>query len=265
MDTVDFAARVEARDVRLFDAIASESSRQDRESLLLIQSTVRASGPYVYLEIGSHLGGSVQPHYGDSLCTRINSIDPRPAIQPDERGRSYEYSDNSSARMLANLHSAFPSIDAHKVQVFDCDVRAIDPSAIDERPRLCFIDGEHTNAAVLRDFNFCLEVCEIDAVIAFHDAGIVFRGIREIKRELAARSIQFEGLMLGGCVYAILLRGAIETYGPRLRPFRRNEAIYFSQASVSLQKSRLFHRWPALGKLASGVKRTTLKLAGRSP
>ena len=61
-----FDARVAALDLSLFDAIPSQSSAWDRRSLLACQAAIRQRiGRYVYLEIGSHLGGSLQTHVLD--------------------------------------------------------------------------------------------------------------------------------------------------------------------------------------------------------
>ena len=59
-------------------------------------------------EIGSHLGGSIQPYLLNSASLRIYSIDPRPPSQPDERERDWyamSYPENSIELMLGNLES----------------------------------------------------------------------------------------------------------------------------------------------------------------
>ena len=55
--------RIQSLDVSLFDSILSETSPEDKHSLLLVQKCLRHRGEYVYLEIGSHLGGSIQTHF----------------------------------------------------------------------------------------------------------------------------------------------------------------------------------------------------------
>ena len=110
--------RIQLMDVSLFDGIASETSVEDRRSLLLIQKSLRDLGEYVYLEIGSHLGGSIQAHFADPKCKLIYSIDKRPLSQPDERGIRYPYPENSTHRMITNLHSAFPAVPNHESEDF---------------------------------------------------------------------------------------------------------------------------------------------------
>src|SRR5690606_30491605 len=100
----NFDNSIAALDLSLFSAIESQSTAEDKASLLACQLAVRSLVPgYRYLEIGSHLGGSIQPHLRDPLCSAIVSIDKRPQKQPDERGFDYTYLNNSTERMLENL------------------------------------------------------------------------------------------------------------------------------------------------------------------
>src|SRR4051812_19378672 len=96
-------------DLKLFEKISSQSSENDKQSLLACQLAVRdLERNYKYLEIGSYLGGSIQPHLLDERCGRIYSIDKRPLVQPDERGVDYTYLNNSTERMLENLKRVAP-------------------------------------------------------------------------------------------------------------------------------------------------------------
>jgi predicted O-methyltransferase YrrM len=230
-----------SRDAAVFDAIPSETTPSDRESLLLLRDCARSRGPYVYLEIGSYLGGTLQPFYADDRCRLIYSIDERPDFVPDERGRFFYHYDrqvNSTATMLANLAKAFPAAEPSRVRTFDCDASEVDRHLIAERPHVCFIDAEHTNDAVFEDFQFCLEVCHPDAVVAFHDAGIVFGGIRRIKEHLADRAVHFRGFKLGGSVYAILLNEAVGRHADELGRQAIDEDSYFREAERELVKAR---------------------------
>ena len=240
MTTLD--ERISSLDTTLFAAIPSQTTEDDRRSLLLLQDCVRDRSKYVYLEIGSHLGGTIQPYFVDPICKLIYSIDKRPELQPDERGKLYRYNNNSTERMLSNLSQAFPSIAEKKIINFDSDARELEPSKIIEKPNLCFIDGEHTNRAVISDFMFCLQVCHPDAIIAFHDVGFIFKGIKIIKKYLAKNSIQFQGFKLGGSVYAILLNEAISAYADKLDTLSINEREYFRNASKKLWKIRWKNR-----------------------
>ena len=238
-----YTNRIQSLDLGLFDAISSQTTNDDRGSLLLLQRCIRDSGPYVYLEIGSHLGGSIQPYYIDPLCKLIYSIDKRPLVQPDQRGKYYEYPENSSARMMKNLKQAYSEINPGKVRIFDCDASEIEPSMITDKPAICFIDGEHTDLAVYSDFQFCLNVCHADGIIAFHDTQFIFRGIKKIKNQLTNKKIRFKGILLGGSVYAILLNKAIAAFSNCLKPFCQNEFKFFKKAQRYMFKTRLRNKF----------------------
>jgi hypothetical protein len=172
-------ARVHRLDVGLLDAIESQTSTADRRSLLALHGTMLTMlGTFRYLEIGSHLGGSLRALVAEPGCTHITSIDPRPLVQPDERpeiGYRWEYADNSTERMLALL-GAVPGADLGKVTTIELSTEDIDPGSLPHRPDLCFIDGEHTNRAALRDAGFCLAAVGDRGVIAFHDAWVTSAG-----------------------------------------------------------------------------------------
>jgi hypothetical protein len=255
----DASDRIAALDLRLFESIASQSSPNDRKALLLLQNCARSGGKYAYLEIGSFLGGSIQPHYVDPLCHKIYSIDKRPASVPDERGKSYAYEDNSAEKMRSNLRAAFGPAGEEKLEVFDADASDLDVALFVERPVLCFIDGEHTNSAARKDFDFCHKVVRDDGMIAFHDTLIVYAGILKIKSELKAAGVRFEGLMLPGSVYVILLNDAVDRCGPLLKPHAQNEKTYFRHSRSFLWQTRLQHRSPAAYRLLMLVK----KMLGR--
>src|SRR5262249_59221053 len=147
----DFDRAIASLDVSLFQ-IESQTSIEDRRSLLAIQNAVRSwKRDYVYLECGSHLGGSLLPPLLDPHCSRVYSVDKRPLAQPDERGVKWEYADNSSQRMIANLLRFVGANCLQKLQVFDVDAGELAAGQIQEKPDLVLIDAEHTNSAVFSD------------------------------------------------------------------------------------------------------------------
>ena len=231
--------KVRSLNADLFAAIPSQTSDDDKRMLLLLQDCVRSRGEYIYLEIGSHLGGTIQPHFVDPACQLVYSIDKRPEFQPDERGKLYFYENNSTGRMLSNLFHAFPSINKSKIVNFDNDSTDVDPTEISKQPTLCFIDGEHTNKAVLNDFKFCLQVSHTNAMIAFHDTFLIFQGIETIKNYLFSNSIRYRGFMLAGSVYVILLNEAINNYADKIEPFSMSESEYFRKSKNNLRKIRM--------------------------
>jgi len=199
----NFDQAIASLDLKLFEKIPSQSTDNDKRSFLAVQLAVRnLRSPYNYLEIGSYLGGSIQPHLVDDRCSRIYSIDRRPLQQPDARGFDYTYLNNSTERMLEQLRTvAADKID--KITTIDGDSRTLAPSRVDEKVDLCFIDGEHTDEAVLSDFKFCLEVLRPDGCIAFHDAQITYNGLADCISYLEKRGIKFRAYSLPSIVFVI--------------------------------------------------------------
>lgn len=190
-------------DLKLFEKIPSQSTDEDKQSFLAIQLAVRELfDGYKYLEIGSYLGGSIQPHLLDEKCAKIYSIDKRPPQQPDERGIDYVYQNNSTARMLEHLKKVAED-KLYKLETIDGDTRQMQSYRIEEKIQFCFIDGEHTDEAVVSDFNFCLDVLDENGIIAFHDAQITYNGIAECVRSLEESGRKFRAYSLPHIVFVI--------------------------------------------------------------
>ena len=199
----DFERAIADLDLDLFSKIDSQSTQHDKQSFLAIQSAVRKLRPgYKYLEIGSYLGGSIQPHLLDDSCSRIYSIDKRPEKQPDARGFDYTYLNNSTERMLEKLRAVAPE-KMDKLVTIDGDSRSITTAEIKEKIDLCFIDGEHTDEAVISDFKFCLEVLNESGCIAFHDAQITYNGIASCIGYLEQNGTDFRAYCLPSIVFVI--------------------------------------------------------------
>jgi len=174
----DFETRLKASDPTLFSYVVSQSTDGDKRSLLGLQRTLREAHRekgYVYLEIGSYLGGSLQPYLPDPLCRKIISIDPRPPALPDIRG-TLSYVENTTENMLRQL-GRVPGADLGKIVTLEEGTETLNPASILPRPDFCFVDGEHTYAAVLRDSQFCQAVLQGSGWIAYHDANIVYDGL----------------------------------------------------------------------------------------
>ena len=154
-----FDDRLGALDVTLFESIYSETTSEDKRSLLALQVACRREvESFNWLEIGSHLGARFR-----RLCAthgaHISSIDPRPTEQlPDERQRQTSYPDNSTNE-CSNCSRAFPGQDSAS-----CGPTrpARKPSTRHLRPasRL-LVDGEHTDEACERDADFCRRALRI--------------------------------------------------------------------------------------------------------
>lgn len=201
--TTKFEELMNGLDIKLFEKIASQTTDNDKRSLLACQRAVRELRPaYTYLEIGSHLGGSLQPYLLDEQCSLIYSIDKRPPAQPDERGMNYEYRNNSTQRMLDNLRAiSEPALS--KIVCIDADAREIDEKRIEHPPQLCFIDGEHTDPAAFSDFMFCHKVLDQNGLLVFHDAQVVYNGLARIIDYLNERQVRFHAYHLPDTVFVI--------------------------------------------------------------
>lgn len=199
----NFTRLINNLDLKLFEKIESQSNDNDKQSFLACQSAVRSlTTAYNYLEIGSYLGGSIQPYLLDDKCGVIYSIDKRPAVQPDERGIDYIYLNNSTERMLEHLRSVAPT---DKIKTIDGDTRHdVKPAQITDEIQLCLIDGEHTDGAVYSDFKFCLNILrENGGAIIFHDAQITYNGIADCIEYLQKNSIEFRAYNLPDVVFVI--------------------------------------------------------------
>ena len=167
----------------LFDPIPGAcASSADRCSLLAVHAALAARGDFSYLEVGSYHGASLQSFIVDPRCRGIVSIDRRDAVSPDERPEgAARYPDNTTAWMVQRL-SEVPGADVAKLSTVDGTTADVDPASL--RVDLCLIDGEHTNAAALRDARFCRRAVGDRGVIVFHDRLITDLGIRRFLSEL---------------------------------------------------------------------------------
>ena len=209
-DNLDIHARINKLDTSLFDPVFSQTTGGDRRSLLALQSALAGiKKKYVYLEIGSYLGGSLQPHAFDPRCEKIFSIDTWPAMQKDERWPAgYKTPESSQAKMLDNLKSI--GADTAKIICFDRDASGIPKEKITVSPDICFIDGEHTAAKVLSDFDFCRQVIVPAGLIIFHDANVVFKAIVKILNRLKKDGVKFDAYFLLGTVFVVSFNPALD-------------------------------------------------------
>ena len=250
MNDAEINSRIQGLDATLFSEIMSQTTDADQKSLLAIQACTRAgSETYVYLEIGSYLGGSIQPHLLDPKCRKIYSIDKRQLISHDERVEKPDYPGNTQKHMLSLL-TALDRENVAKIECLEGDTRSIPPSLIREAPNLCFIDGEHTPSAVVADFDFCRRVCAANATIVFHDAQTVFRGLRSVISKLKKSRRKFSAHALSDMVYAICLDdSAIPSQLRRFSSQLRKDDLWSPRNDLRLMKWRAI----AFKQRASGV------------
>jgi hypothetical protein len=234
-----FDERIKNLDITLFARILSQTTDADKKSLLAVQACVReAAYEYVYLEIGSYLGGSIQPHLLDPQCKKIYSVDKRQLASPDERTEAPGYPGNSKEHMLSRLAEIDPK-QATKIDCIDGDTKSISPSRISDTPNLCFIDGEHTREAVVADFDFCLRVCAAGATIVFHDSQIVFRGLRSAVSEIKREGRKFSAHAMSDVVYVVCLdRSAVPARLAKFSSLAREDDLWSPRNDLRLLKWR---------------------------
>lgn len=199
----DFENLLNNLDIKLFEKIYSQTTDNDKKSLLACQLAARSMTPnYRYLEIGSYIGGSIQPYLLDDQCSQIYSIDKRPEHQPDERGAGFTYQNNSTQRMLEHLKQVTAN-GLDKIICIDGDTRGLNPDSVKEKINLCFIDGEHTDEAVFADFQFCFKTLNGNGAILFHDANVIYNGLTNIISHLRENQIAFRAYNLPDIVFVI--------------------------------------------------------------
>jgi len=244
----EFSARISALDTTLFNSIPTQASEGDRRSWLAIQRAVRRPAGYTYLEIGSYLGGSIQPHLLDPWCRLIISIDLRTSSQKDIRPSVVHYEDNSLEHMQDNLRRIAPAA-LEKVVCYEASTGNLDARLITQAPDFCLIDGDHNEQAVFDDFEFCLRVCAPNAVICFHDAWLVYGALAASIRTLRRRGVSFVARKMEDGTFALFLGDSSPMRDP-----------YFQSCTVNglhWLRARRFAKWipPLLRRAIRGVRR----------
>jgi hypothetical protein len=230
----DPVRQIEALDTAVF-AVRSQTTANDRRSFLLLQKLVRDVLPsYVYLEVGSHVGGTLLPHLLDPKCRQAFSIDKRPPSQRDERGVMYDYKGNTTQRMLAMLAPHAPAENFRKLTTYDADLSDL-PRGF-TRADLLVIDAEHTNTAVFRDYLAALKSAGQSFIMAFHDANLTTDAEQMMEMHLADLGVPFRGFFLPDVVYALLTGDFIAKAGPALDAIALDREKFIAQSRIALMR-----------------------------
>jgi hypothetical protein len=253
-----FEKRLEELDTGLLASIEGQTSLEDRRSLLALHLACRRSHQeFRWLEIGSYLGGSLQALVQDPACIGIDSIDSRPDEPPDERWGTVAYPENSTAHMLSLL-GELPNADLSKLRAHDAGTEALDPNEI-ERPHLCFIDGEHTDEACLRDAEFCRGALRDVGVVAFHDVNLVCRAVSTFLGGLRRDGIAHRSVYLPDVVFAVELGPPTVLSDPAISERQSTNA----EGVLSLLLLSDRHRRQLGGRRARVLRRLGLLPGGR--
>lgn len=228
---------LEALDPAAF-TVESQTSNADKASFLRIQRLVRSqTAGYAYIEVGSHIGGTLAPHLADPQCYSAISIDPRPSQQDDARGRFFAYDNNSTSRMIEILSAAIPEICLAKLVTFDLDAAQVRHADLPARADLLLIDAEHTTTAAFSDSMSLLPGLGHDAIVSYHDANLVADAIQNLERFLVCTGVAFTTVFLRDNVCAIALRGMAEHVARELRPHALDRSRFLSAARRQVQAS----------------------------
>ena len=234
-------------DLTPFTRIPAQLSSGDKASFLTILDAHAALfGEYAYLEIGSHLGGSIAPVLMDARCKKIYSIDKRPLRQPDDTGKDSLYPGNSTERMMKNLREIDPAADS-RVKCFDSDTGTLAVPEFGLRPSLCFIDGEHTDAVAFRDYQFCLKVIQDRGTLVFHDANTVYLTLQRIVDDIKQAGLEFDSYCLADAMFVISIGTPKLSSHPSILALLRQGGGYLPSLAVNDHfrrfKNRAVFRW----------------------
>ncbi len=211
----DILDHVKSLDSRLFSFLDAMLGEWDRRALLALHgSIVDSYGVFSYLEIGSYLGGSLQVVMRDPRCEHVMSLDARTAVTPHEHSDvEVVYENNDTEQMLTRLRT-LPDVAMGKLTTYDAGTDLLHVSELPVQPTYCFVDGEHTSDAALRDAYFCAEAMRGVGVIAFHDFTVVGSAISNFLRDNwheVSFALAFPGPSSptgGGGVFAVELGGS---------------------------------------------------------
>lgn len=163
---------LEKTDIGIFQKIESQTTGQDQRSLLKLQRAVSGNIPgYVYLEIGSYLGGTLHPHLVDPNCKQAISVDIRVTQQKNNwpGPKTVFYRADNEIRMMDGFKAA--NIPTDKLQIFRQDMREV--QSLPAKVNLAFIDAEHTFDAVMSDVTHLMPFMAEDSIISFHDTDLI--------------------------------------------------------------------------------------------
>ena len=236
IDQDDLLSQIEDGDISVFQ-IKSQTTQKDKRTLLAVQNFLRgAVGDYSYIEIGSHLGGSLVPHLADPACTQISSVDLRPEVLRDERGRDATYDGNSTERMIDGLAAILPLDCLTKLRTYDCDAGDLGEYDVPADHVLGMIDGEHTNVAAFRDFLNLRKYMAKDSLVLFHDSNLVFDALLNIETMLRDEGTEFESFFLPGILYGIAIGKLRKPARKALAPLAHDRDQFVARARRDLQE-----------------------------
>ncbi len=221
--------------------VSSATSDTDKETLLRIRDLMPDG--YGYVETGSHRGGSLVPFLRDPRCARVLSIDPREQVVADSRGVNFDFSGYPLQKMLEEL--AAHEVDTTKLENFDGGIEHYRDTG--HRYDFLFIDGEHTDLACFRDFVHGVNYLRGNAVIAFHDATLVYKALQIIQEYLLAERAVFRFVKIAGTEMAVVLLGDYAALPLTGFPLEIDLARFYRDSETMVLSQQMQHRLEADG------------------
>ena len=176
------------KEIEKFFPIPSQTSLVDKFVILKINKLMNLKTKnFIYLEIGSYLGGSLTPFLLNNNCKRVISIDKRNQIIDDERNEKWSYRKINEKLMIKNLKEK--KLDTSKLKSFNGDISDYKSK---EKHDLAFIDGIHTDKNTFSDFLYTLDKVNKNCVILFHDSDVIFKALLLIKELLKKNNYIFK-------------------------------------------------------------------------
>ena len=161
------------KEIEKFFPIPSQTSLKDKFVILKINKLMNSKTKnFIYLEIGSYLGGSLTPFLNNENCKLVISIDKRNQILDDERNEKWSYKKISEKLMIKKLKEK--KLDITKLKSFDGDISDYKPKTNYD---LVFIDGIHTDKNSFSDFLYALGKINKNSIILFHDSVVIFKAL----------------------------------------------------------------------------------------
>ncbi len=159
--------------INKFFPIPSQTSLNDKIIIFRINKLLnRKVKNFVYLEIGSYLGGSLTPFLSNKNCKKIISIDHRNQILEDERSEKWSYEKISENMMIKNLKDN--KFNTSKLDTFNGDVSSYKSKVYCD---IVFIDGIHTDKNTFSDFLYVMDKVKKNSIIMFHDSDVIHKAL----------------------------------------------------------------------------------------
>jgi hypothetical protein len=110
-----------------------------------------------------------------------------------------------------------------ELRTFDNDAGELKGGDIQEQPDLVLIDAEHTNEAVFSDFLQLHRFCHPSTIYVFHDANLIFSGLKNIEMFLRYKGVTFDSYVLPRVVYLLAMNDAREILRPLGARYGQNQ------------------------------------------